>query len=109
MSDAETFLALLAVNGLLSLGSGGLLTRRKPEWTRRKVTLIAAAPVPGTLGVLAALLVLNAFFDAITDRESCGVDACGMEMAFGTIVLVALLLVYVLTLVPAWIGAKLAK
>jgi hypothetical protein len=109
MSDAVTFLVLLAANGLLSVGLGGLITRWKRNWTRRRVIYLAAAPVPLVLGLLCSLIVGRAFIDALTNPKSCGVDACAMEMAFGTMALGALLAIYLLSLMPAWIGAKFAR
>jgi hypothetical protein len=109
MSDMQTFLLFLAVSGVLALSLGGFLARRNRNWTRRKVAMVSAAAVPCLVGFLCGLVVGHAFYDAMINPERCGVDACGMEMAFGTIALGGLLAVYVLTLVPAWFGAKLAR
>ncbi|WP_341209077.1 hypothetical protein [uncultured Sphingomonas sp.] len=59
--------------------AGVLLVRRGRGWSRRRVILTASVPLP----LLGALLCVGLFVNAmLSSPERCGVDACGMVMAF---------------------------
>ncbi|MEH3121039.1 MAG: hypothetical protein PGN16_03520 [Sphingomonas phyllosphaerae] len=59
--------------------AGVLLMRLGRGWSRRRVILTASVPLP----LLGALLCVGVFASAmLASPERCGVDACGMAMAF---------------------------
>ena len=52
-----------------------LFIKIRPTWSRRRVSLMAALPVPLLMWSLCTFL----FVDAMSaSKEECGVDACGM-------------------------------
>ncbi|HEU0067268.1 MAG TPA: hypothetical protein VFQ57_08530 [Sphingomonas sp.] len=62
--------------------AGGMLAWLRPKWSTRRTTLMAALPLP-TLGALVCLVMFGSAL--LTDKEKCGVDACGMLMMFSLI------------------------
>lgn len=71
------FISALAVATLSVLLAHGL-GAWKAGWSRRRLALLSAAPVP----LLILLLAGFTFVRALTaTREQCGVDACGFAMA----------------------------
>jgi hypothetical protein len=61
-------------------------------WSRRRILLVSATPIPAVAAVICTLLILLA---ATSSEESCGVDACGMmiEASLSGLVLTAVTLV----------------
>jgi hypothetical protein len=50
---------------------------RRPSWSTLRLSLLAAAILPGLLLALGVLLFVGAAFSS---PEACGIDACGMAM-----------------------------
>jgi H+/Cl- antiporter ClcA len=73
MSDWLFFLICALVSG----ATGAALQRYRPAWARRRALLVAAAPLPRPALVACVLVFISG---AITSREHCGVDACGMAI-----------------------------
>jgi len=71
-------LLVIAVQLVMSFLGGYFLPQRRPGWSRAKVGLVAALPIPLILWGLSAYVVASVM---MTSREDCGVDACGMAMA----------------------------
>lgn len=94
MSDSMLLMLFVALTCLLSAGFAIIVRRRRPHWSRLKVSLLSALPLPGLVALLSLLIIGRAFVDSVVDRESCGVDACGMEMGFSAIILFCAALVY---------------
>ena len=63
--------------------AGVALHRWRPSWSLRRLSFVAALPVPALVSLLC-----TAFFARVvtTPREYCGVDVCGMAMG-GTMML----------------------
>jgi hypothetical protein len=70
-------LVMIAVIAVQSAPTASLITRRRPDWTVRKTALISSAPLPFVGLGLCVWLFADA---AMSSREECGVDACGMAM-----------------------------
>ena len=71
---------MLAVVGACvapSLPFAFLLRRWRPTWSRRRISLVSAGIVPGTIVALCTLLFVKM---ALTPKDQCGVDACAMGM-----------------------------
>lgn len=109
MTDSEFFLALVCVSCVVTLGFACLLAGWRGQWSDRKVRLIAAFPIPGLLMGLTAFMAGHALVTSIFDPEACGVDACGMGMMVGTMGFGAGLAAYIIALLPAWMGVRLAR
>jgi hypothetical protein len=88
----------LPICALLSAVVAAALRRFRPAWSRRRVDLVAAAPIPGMLIALCLWIFISA---ATTPREQCGVDACGMAMAAAMMVGFAALCAFAFGLVVA--------
>ena len=66
---------------LAAVLAGVLLIRFGRGWSRRRLILTASVPLP----LLGALLCVGLLASPmLTSPERCGVDACGMAMAFAT-------------------------
>lgn len=78
MTELLSFLAIcIAVAVLLNV----ILHLCRPLWSRRRIALISAFPVPS----IALAICIYVFIGAATaSAEKCGVDACGMAMMFAT-------------------------
>jgi len=109
MTDGESFLALVCASCAVTFGLAYLLARWRKHWSNPKVKLIAALPVPGLLMVLTAFVVGHALVTSVVDPEACGADACGMAMMFGTMGFGAGLAAYIIALLPASMGVRLAR
>ena len=70
-----------------------LLRWRFPQWGVRRTTVLSALPVPAATILLCAWVAVKT---ALTPASRCGVDACGMAMAFALIVAVIALVCFVL-------------
>ena len=71
--------------------------------------MIAASPLPGAAIAFCILFIGYAMWSQATDPEGCGVDACGMAMMFGTILLFWAVCIYLISLLPAFLATKLAR
>jgi hypothetical protein len=79
---------------VVALATAAILLRWRAHWGPVRASLIASACLP-TLGVAFCLWV---FVRAATDtREHCGVDACGMAMAFSMIIAIDFLAIFLVT------------
>jgi len=72
-----------------------ILSRRCPDWPRRRILLIGSLTFPALLALPCIWLLADAM---LSTREECGVDACGMAMMFASIGLIVVLVGYVLGL-----------
>jgi hypothetical protein len=109
MTVGESFLALMFMSCLLAFVLAYFLAGRHRRWSERKVALISASPIPGLLMALTAFLVGHAVFTSIIDPETCGVDACAMIMMSGAMGFGAGLTAYIVTLLSAFMGARLSR
>lgn len=94
MSDQTFLLAFSAVTCLSAVALALLLGWLREGWSKRKIALLSALPVPGILALLLVWVIGRAYFAGIVDPESCGVDACGMAIGFSMIGLFAAFVVY---------------
>lgn len=80
MMTASDLLWLVGVPAMVAaVLAGVLLVLRGRGWSRRRLILTASVPLP----LLGALLCVALFVSAmLASAERCGVDACGMAMAF---------------------------
>ena len=104
-SDLRDFLFLLI--GCAALPAALALFFRKvhPLWSGRKVVILSAFPVPVFVWLLCLYVFLNASF---ATKEDCGVDACGMAMAFSVIIAFAALAGFGVGILSAWLVRKIA-
>lgn len=60
------------------------LGRIRPSWSRRKVVLISAGPIPAIAAIPSFVLIVYAMTAA---AENCGDDACATERGVGLVLL----------------------
>jgi len=84
-----------AVSALVALLAGYL----RPRWSLRSIAALVGAIIPVPLALLCLWVIVGAL---MSSRESCGVDACGMAVMFGTIGLFWALLGFALGYAVAW-------
>lgn len=97
--------ATVGVVGAFAFVSAWLLSRYS-HWTRRRVLIAAALPLPGIVGTLCVVLFLHAAFSS---RQACGVDACGMAMAAAITGLFLAVMAFAVGLGLASVALKLAR
>jgi disulfide bond formation protein DsbB len=89
----------------VAVAAAGLLARRlarkKTRWSRGRIALVAALPMPFMLAVLPLGLWLDAW---LASDEECGVDACGMVMMAALLALIGVLVVFLLSVLIAWLS-----
>lgn len=68
---------------LAALSVAWLLRRRRPRWSRRRQSFLAALPIPAVTFAICLILMAKI---ASTSRSDCGVDVCGMVMGLAVIV-----------------------
>lgn len=98
------FLVGISIPLALAWGFG----RAKPDWSKRKVALWSAAPIPA-IAMIPSLVL--AVYDATAAPENCGTDACETEMEVGLVLLavtgatfiIGLLLAFGTVAVVRWI------
>jgi hypothetical protein len=83
LTDLEALGALFMANIVLPAFAAHFLAARKRDWRSRKIALISALPLPLIILALCLFVFLQAAF---ASKASCGVDACGMAMAFSMII-----------------------
>lgn len=98
MIEFLLLLAALAIPAFL----GHLLRLVRPQWTARRISYIAASPIPLLIAVACVFIIVEA---SMTPSEKCGVDACGMAMAMSVITLVIAFALFVIgaIIVPLWL------
>ena len=102
--DRYTVGAIVLVGGISTLLA--LILGRRTPWSRRRVTWIAAAPIP----VLGALLAVAISVDAMTaSKERCGVDACGMAMMAAFELLFTAGMAFIFSAIAAHLGYWISK
>jgi hypothetical protein len=84
-------LVAVAVQGLASAALSAGLWVARPDWSRRRLAAIGAAPVPALLLGLSAYLVGTVL---LATKEQCGVDACAYGMLGGMFGMAAAVLLY---------------
>lgn len=72
-----------------------VLRWRYPHWSGRRMSAVAALPVP-VATMLVCLYV--AAKTMLTPRTQCGVDACGMALGFSMVVAIIAVLGFLVTL-----------
>ncbi|MDH7638491.1 hypothetical protein [Sphingomonas oryzagri] len=80
MMDSLYFLLIVFVVAVVASVSGYCLGRLRPSWSRHRLAMLSALPLP-LLGCLSSVVVIVDAANA--PRERCGVDACGMATAAG--------------------------
>jgi hypothetical protein len=85
MSD-QADLIYFSCAAIVCGGGGAVLLRRfRPSWKKRKQVFVAGLPVPLLVAVPSCFVFVKGFVGTALGSPSCGVDACGMEMMFGSI------------------------
>ena len=97
------FFPLCAV---IAAAVSAVLRATRPHWSRLRINLIAAAPLPGVVMALCAYVFVMA---AVDTKEHCGVDACGMAMGFSMIVGFAAFGAFLMSLAIAAIVQRLMR
>ena len=72
----------------------------------RKSIMWSALPVPVVVWLLCGYVFLNA---AVASKAECGVDACGMAMAFSVLIAAVAFLGFGVGALSAWIVRKALK
>lgn len=86
-----TFLFLI-VGLAVPLSLAWSFARFRHDWSKRKIVLWSAAPIPLIGAVPCLFVVINAM---TTPAERCGVDACGMAIAAGLAMLGLLAAIFI--------------
>ena len=86
-------LVIMLGPALLAVPMTLFLQRWKPAWSARRRTLWASLPLPAIMAALCAFVFAHA---ATASEKECGVDACGMAMAFAVILSIWALTAFVI-------------
>lgn len=79
------------------------LDRALPRWSKRRIVLLSALLVPALIIGTSVFLFADA---ALSSREQCGVDACGMMMAAAIYGLIVAAILYFVGMLIAVLGAR---
>jgi amino acid transporter len=109
MSDGRFILAFVVLTCLCAAGLSVLLNKRRSTWSRRKILLVAAMPLPGIVGLLCFWVFAKAWVALLFFEESCGVDACGMAIMASSFILIWTAVAYALGLVFAALVLRLTE
>lgn len=80
--------------------------RFRTDWSKRKVVLWSAGPIPAIGAVPCLIVIVNAM---TTPAERCGVDACGMAMAAGLAMLGFLAAIFVVWAILAFVTVTVVR
>lgn len=91
MNELIVYFAACLITAMAVLS---FLRWRFPQWSLLGTSALCASPVPLVTIVLCAWVAIKT---ALTPASRCGVDACGMAMAFAFIAAIIALVGFVLT------------
>ena len=98
-------LAILVATAVLpSMFLAWFFAGRRPDWRSRRVILLSAIPVPAMILLLCVAVFITA---ALSSKEACGVDACGMAMMAATFVAGYALIALGVAVGAAWLVCRL--
>lgn len=101
--ELRDFGILLAVTLVPSVLLAFVLLRVRPAWTQRTIVWVSAMPIPAVIVLVCAFVFFNAL---TTSREACGVDACGMAMAFSIILVGYALAAFGVAALVCWLVCR---
>ena len=93
-------LASVGVVALVAVAAAWLLGRFT-RWSKRRVLVVSALPIPGIIAALCVAVFVNA---ATSSRAACGIDACAMAMGAALTGLVLAGVAFALSLLLGSIG-----
>ena len=102
--DQRDLIILLIICAIMPAIFSVVLGRLFSGWSIRNNCLCSALPIPAVIWSLCLFVFVNA---AISSKQDCGVDACGMAMGFSVIIAFAALLGFAVGLGSAWAVQKL--
>lgn len=86
MSDGAFLVIFTVATALSSAALSKLLTRRNSRaWSRRRIVVVSALPLPAILGLLSFWVFAKGWLALLFFSKSCGVDACAMAIMFSSI------------------------
>lgn len=99
------FAGLVLCVMIVATGLATAISHLLPNWPARRTAYVAAAPLPMALAGFCIWLFVDA---ATSSKEECGVDACGMAMAFSLVGLGCALVGFVIGAISATFVKRLA-
>ncbi|RPF70600.1 hypothetical protein [Aurantiacibacter spongiae] len=109
MLDSEFLILAFVVNVLVTFVSAFAATRNRQEWSARRVILVASLPGPMLLATAAIILFIRVQWLEFANPEACGFDMCGFAIVGVVMGLLAAVICFIVNLLPALLGGRLAK
>lgn len=106
MSDVTIFLAITLIALAFTTAIALLATRYRPNWTKGKIAVVAAMPIPSLLFLPSIFLILRSKAFEYFNPEACGLDGCGLDMALGIIGTLSALAIFGVTALLAVLIAR---
>jgi len=102
------FLLIVTVPAIIAAILAGIIGWFRPAWGLRATVATAALPFPALIWTLCLFIYIRA---SNAPAEKCGVDACGMAMAFSMIiagysVITFALGAFLATIVKLWVSRR---
>ncbi len=101
MTDQFAFITLTALSAVVTAFVSLIIQRRNSHWTKRRSLIVSSLPISLPVAILGCFVVLNALRATIFEPNTCGVDACGMAMMFGSIAIAVSVLLFFVSLAVA--------
>lgn len=105
MSNLGAFAGFMLICAILPFAVSYGLTKLRPAWRGRTITLLAALPLPSAIWLFCGWIYLTA---ALASEQECGVDACGMAMMASFFVAVGTAPGFFVGLGAAWLARQWA-
>lgn len=109
MSDLIIFLVMALIAFAITSAITLFAMRYRPNWTKGKIAVVAAIPVPSLLFLPSIFLILRSKAFEYFNPEACGLDGCGLDMALGIIGTLSALAIFAVAALLALLIARSHK
>jgi amino acid transporter len=109
MTDQSALFILMVMAIVVTAFASLIIRRRYSHWSKRRSLLVSSLPISLAVAILGCFVVLNSLRATVFEPETCGVDACGMAMMFGSIVIVVSVVLFFASLAVATLVRRFAK
>ena len=109
MLGSEFLILAFGANVLVTFVGAFAGTRNRQDWLARRVILLASLPGPMLLATAAIILFIRVQWLEFANPEACGFDMCGFALVGVVMGLLAAVVCFIFNLLPAMLGARLAK
>ena len=76
-------LSIVGLPAIVAAVLAGIISWIRPAWSLRATVAAAALPLPSVIWALCLFIYVRA---STAPAEKCGIDACGMAMAFSIVI-----------------------